>query len=66
MWLEETMANKEKEEVKINRKYSVDYYLRTTDLSGPLQQVMKEMYKGVQKTLEDWKLEDQKINQRRC
>ena len=52
-------------EVK-DRKYSIDFYLRKTELSEPLQKMMKDLFKGHQKTIGEWKEVDKSINEGRC
>lgn len=55
----------EKKEV-VERKFSIDHYLKDSKLSDPLKKMMKGLYRGQTKTMKDWKSEDDKVNKGRC
>lgn len=50
---------------KDERKYSIDFYLEKAKLSEPIKEMMKQLFKGQAKTLEEWAIVDEGINQRR-
>jgi hypothetical protein len=48
------------------RTFSVNHYLKGTELSKPLQRMMKDLYHGQAKTMDEWKEIDKKTNKERC
>jgi len=60
------MAEAKKPKIDINRTVSINTYLKTTKLSKPIQAMMRQLYKGKNKTLDDWGKIDENTNKRRC
>lgn len=54
------------EEVDESRTYPINSYLKTTKLSDPLKAMMRTLYKGESHSMSEWKIIDEKVNQRRC
>lgn len=53
-------------EKTVKRTFPVKYYLETTDHKDSIKRMMLTLYPEVSKTLEEWKIEDDNINKRRC
>ena len=62
---EKDLKEKEPKKEKI-RKFTVNHYLKTTDHPEKIKQMMKSLFKGECRTLEEWSNSDEKINKGRC
>ena len=51
---------------EVDRPVPINTYLKTTKLSEPIKVMMRDLYKGLSKTLEDWNKLDEAVNNRRC
>lgn len=51
---------------KDKRKYPVNFYLKESKRPVQIQRMMKDLFRGQVKTLEEWENADNQINNRRC
>ena len=65
---EEEIKNEEKkgEKLDVSIRYTINYYLKESKHPEEIQRMMRDLFKGRSKTLEEWKYADEKINKRRC
>lgn len=61
--MEDSMANKKE---VIPQTVPISVYLKTTKHRDSIKNMMKTLYPEVSKTMEDWEIEDDKINKGRC
>ena len=57
------MGNKEK---PVERTFPIKVYLEKTDHKESIKKMMITLYPEVSKTMDEWKIEDDKINKGRC
>ena len=57
------MGNKEK---PIERTFPIKVYLEKTGHKESIKKMMITLYPEVSKTMDEWKIEDDKINKGRC
>jgi hypothetical protein len=51
---------------KVARTFTVDYYLQDSVHPENIKRMMKDLFKGQNKTLEQWKEAEKSIMTRRC
>jgi len=48
------------------RTYPINYFLKDLDRPEGVKRMMRDLFKGRSKTLEEWQYADDKLNNRRC
>jgi len=52
--------------MKAEQKFTVDYYLKDSEHPEGIKRMMRDLFKGQNKTLKQWKTADEETNTRRC
>lgn len=48
------------------QKFSITYFLKTSNRKDEIKQMMLELFKGQSHTLEEWAQIDKEINEKEC
>lgn len=66
--LREEIKNEKNKDQKldVSIRYTINHYLKESKHPEAIQRMMRDLFKGRSKTLEEWKYADEKINKRRC
>ena len=54
------------EELDVTIRYTINHYLKKSKHPEAIQRMMRDLFLGKSKTLEEWEYADKTINERRC